>query len=129
MAERPSANLEMTLVLPLGVIVNQLMRIEADLRLLNMKAVDLARERETARHTGLIEARLERITEALDAIRTLVSDIETDIQPRSREVVQSSTDKHSLQSGTRAPVNEPYSPSAAPPSVPSNRKSSPDQDD
>jgi len=84
MTEIPSTNLEMAIVLPLGVIANQLMRIEADLRLLNMKAVELARERETGRHTGLIEARLERINEALDAIRTLVSDIDADIQPKSR---------------------------------------------
>ena len=84
MTETPSVNLEMALVLPLGVIANQLMRIEADLRLLNMKAVDLAGERETGRHTGLIEARLERINEVLDAIRSLVSDIEADIQPETR---------------------------------------------
>ena len=83
MTERPSANLEMALVLPLGVIANQLMRIEADLRLLNMKAVDLARERESGRHTGLIEARLERINEALDAIRSLVGgDPELNRQPQ-----------------------------------------------
>jgi hypothetical protein len=105
------------------------MRIEADLRLLNMKAVDLARERESGRHTGLIEARLERINEALDAIRSLVSDIEVDIQPRSREVIRSSTDKHSVPPGTRVPVNEPYSPSEALHSAPSNRKPSSDQDD
>jgi hypothetical protein len=129
MTERPPANLEMALVLPLGVIANQLMRIEADLRLLNMKAVDLARERETGRHTGLIEARLERINEALDAIRSLVSDIEADIQPKTREVTQTSMDKRTLQPGTRVPVNERHSPSEALHPAPSNRKPPPDQDD
>jgi hypothetical protein len=129
MTERPSAHLEMTLVLPLGVIANQLMKIEADLRLLNMKAVDLAREREAGRHTGLIEERLERINEALDAIRSLVSDIEADIQPKSREVTRTSIDKHTLQLETRVPVKEIRSPSEAVHPVPSNRKPSPDQDD
>ena len=129
MTERPSANLEMALVLPLGVIANQLLKIEADLRLLNMKAVDLARQRETGRHTGLIEARLERINEALDAIRSLVSDIEADIQPTSREVIHTSTDKHTLPLGTRVPVNELHSPSEAVHPAPSNRKPPPDQDD
>jgi hypothetical protein len=112
MTETPSVNLEMALVLPLGVIANQLMRIEADLRLLNMKAVDLAKERETGRHTGLIEARLERIHEVLDAIRSLVSDIEADIQPK-----------------TRVPAKEIRAPSAAVPPAPSNRKPPSDQED
>jgi hypothetical protein len=112
MTETPSVNLEMALVLPLGVIANQLMRIEADLRLLNMKAVDLAKERETGRHTGLIEARLERINEVLDAIRSLVSDIEADIQPK-----------------TRVPAKEIHAPAGAVPPAPSNRKPPPDQED
>jgi len=45
--------------------------------------LELAKERENGRHTRLIEATLENINEALDAIKGLVSDIETDIQPRS----------------------------------------------
>jgi hypothetical protein len=124
----------MALILPLGVIANQLMRIEADLRLLNMKAVDLARERETGRHTGLIEARLERINEALDAIRSLVADIEADVQPKTRDVqpktraaTQTSMDKSTLQPVTRVPVSEGRSPSET--SRAANRKPPPDQDD
>jgi hypothetical protein len=78
-----AANLEMAIVLPLGVVAQQLMKIEADLRLLNMKALELAKERENGRHTSLIEATLDNIHEALDAIKSLVSDIQTDIQPRS----------------------------------------------
>ncbi len=121
MTETPSVNLEMALILPLGVVANQLMKIEADLRLLNMKALDLARERETGRHAGLIEARLEHINEALEAIRRLVSDIEADIQPKSRELTHTSIGEHTA-------VNErPASPAAIP--VPSNRKPPADQDD
>jgi tetrahydromethanopterin S-methyltransferase subunit B len=83
MTEISATNLEMAIVLPLGVVAHQLIKIEADLRLLNMKALELAKERENGRHTRLIEATLENINEALDAIKGLVSDIETDIQPRS----------------------------------------------
>lgn len=129
MTETPSTNLEMAIVLPLGVIANQLMRIEADLRLLNMKAVDLARARETARHTGLIEARLERINEALDAIRTLVSDIEVDIQPKSRDLNRTSIKQESSQIGSRVPLHAMPSPSDPVQPPPSNPKPPPDQDD
>ena len=83
MTETSAATLEMAIVLPLGVVARQLMKIEADLRLLNMKALELARERENGRHTRLIEDSLENINEALDAIKGLVSDIETDIRPSS----------------------------------------------
>jgi hypothetical protein len=81
MKEASSGNLEMAIVLPLGVVGHQLMRIEADLRLLNMKASDFARERENAPHTRLIETRLEQINEALDSIRILVSDIAAHLHP------------------------------------------------
>jgi len=84
MTQGPSANLEMAIVLPLGVVAHQLMRIEADLRLLNMKALDFAKTREDGRHAGSIRERLENINEVLDSIKSLVSDIEADIQPQSR---------------------------------------------
>ena len=86
MTEASSANLELAIVLPLGVVANQLMRIEAELRLLNMKALTVARERENGRLTGLIEARLDNINEVLESIRGLVSEIESDIHPRPANV-------------------------------------------
>jgi hypothetical protein len=82
MTDRAAANWEMAIDLPLGVVASQLKKIEGDLRLLNMKAVGFANERDDARHTGPIAARLETINEALDSIRVIVSDIETDIQPK-----------------------------------------------
>ena len=82
MKEASPVSLEMAIVLPLGVAAHQLMRIEADLRQLNMKALDFARERENAAHTGLVEARLEKINEALDSIRVLVSNIAADLNPQ-----------------------------------------------
>ena len=84
MTEASPANLELTIVLPLGVVANQLMRIEADLRFLNMKALAYAKERESSEPDGRIAAPLEKINEALDLIRGLVSDIAADVQPRSR---------------------------------------------
>ncbi len=83
MTEASSANFEMSVNLPLGVLANQLMRIEADLRLLNMTALRCARERENQRLTGGIEARLDNINATLESIRDLVSDIEDCLQPRS----------------------------------------------
>ena len=85
MTEASSASFEMAINLPLGVLANQLMRIEADLRLLNMKALSCTRERENQRLTGGIEARLDNITETLESIRELVSDIEDCLRPRSTD--------------------------------------------
>jgi len=76
MKQAATANLEMTMVLPLGVIANQLIRIEADLRLLNMKALILAPEPDNEQPAERVEATLEIINEALDSIRSLVSGIE-----------------------------------------------------
>jgi len=89
-----STNLEMAIILPLGVVVNQLMKIEADLRLVNMKALDFVNEDGAGRHTGLIEARLENINEALDSIRRLVSDIDADIHPWSADMLRASAKGH-----------------------------------
>jgi hypothetical protein len=79
----PPANFELSIVLPLGVIANQLLKMEADLRFLNAKTSTYASERPGGAMAGQVEGQLERINEALEAIRGLVSDIETDIQPRS----------------------------------------------
>jgi hypothetical protein len=83
MTETSCANLELAIVLPLGVVANQLMRIEADLRFLNMKALDYAKERERGGKAAQILAQLEKINESLDVIRELMADIETDIQPKA----------------------------------------------
>jgi hypothetical protein len=80
--EASTENLELSISLPLGAVANQLMRIEADLRFLNMKALAYAKEGENAGPARQIAARLEKINEALDRIRGLVSDIEADVQPR-----------------------------------------------
>jgi hypothetical protein len=90
MPEKPASNLELAMGLPLDVVANRLRRIEADLRLLNMKTTASNRAGEHGRLGAMIEARIETIYEALDSIRSLVSDIEADIRPRSTEARGSS---------------------------------------
>ncbi len=75
----PSTDWELAIDLPLGVVASQLLRIEEQLRLLNMKAADFVKSRDSDRRNGAIALRLEHINRALDSIRTLMTDIESDI--------------------------------------------------
>jgi len=68
-------------VLPLGVVANQLMKVEADLRFLNAKRAAYASEGPGGEAAAQVAARLERINETLEAIRVLVLEIETDMRP------------------------------------------------
>jgi hypothetical protein len=81
MTEPFPANLE--LALPLGVVANQLARIEADLRFLSMKASTYVDERENGMLAAKVCGGLEKINEALDLIRGLVADMEANAQPTS----------------------------------------------
>jgi hypothetical protein len=74
---------ELAIALPLGVVANQLTRIEADLRFLSMKASAYADERESGELAAKVSGSLERINEALDLIRGLVADMDANIQPMS----------------------------------------------
>jgi hypothetical protein len=77
------SSVELSIALPLGVVANQLMKIEADLRLLSVKAgID---GREHAGASSQIGARLEKINESLETIRSLIADIERDLQPPSTQ--------------------------------------------
>ena len=78
-------DVELAIGLPLDVVANRLRRIEADLRLLNMKTVALARAGENEPVGAMIEARIETIYEALDSIRSLVSEIEADSRKPSSD--------------------------------------------
>jgi hypothetical protein len=82
-SEKSASNLELAMGLPLDAVANRLRRIEADLRLLNMKTGAFANDGDNARLGAMIEARIETIYEALDSIRTLVSDIASNRRPRS----------------------------------------------
>ncbi len=85
MSKPSSTDWELAIDLPLGVVASQLLRIEEQLRLLNMKAADLVKERDNGRRNGAISVRLEHINKALDSIRTLMADIETDIDATRRK--------------------------------------------
>ena len=118
------------IILPLGVVANQLMKIEADLRLLNMKALDFVSEDGGGRHTGPIEARLEKINEALDSIRGLVSDTQADLHPWSADVTRTSAKEYSSRVGTHLALeDEALSSPDIIHSKYSDRKSRPDRDD
>jgi hypothetical protein len=84
MTEPSPANLDLAIVLPLGVVANQLTRIEADLRFLSMKASAHAVERENGQLAAKVSGGLEKINEALDRIRSLVADLEANLQAASR---------------------------------------------
>ena len=71
MTEPSPANLELAIALPLGVVANQLTRIEADLRFLSMKASAYRSERESGQLAAKVSGGLERINEVLDLIRGL----------------------------------------------------------
>ncbi len=86
MTEPAPANLELAITLPLGVVANQLTRIEADLRFLSMKAANYADERENGALAAKVSGGLDKISEALDLIQSLVADMEAIIQPKSASV-------------------------------------------
>jgi hypothetical protein len=90
MTEASPANLDLAIALPLGVVGNQLMRIETDLRFLSMKASAYANERDNGSLAAKIAGGLERINGALDLIRALVADMEANIQPSATRAVTSS---------------------------------------
>lgn len=83
MTNSSPTNAELDLMLPLGVVANQLKRIESDLRFLNMKALVYAEERVSGTVAAQVSVRLEQINEALELIRGLTSNIEADMLPKS----------------------------------------------
>lgn len=80
MTEISPTNWQLTLLLPLDVVASQLMRTEADLRFLNMKALVYAKECENRGVAAQIASRIEKVNEVLERIRSLVTDIEADSQ-------------------------------------------------
>jgi hypothetical protein len=97
MTEPPPANLELAITLPLGVVANQLTRIEADLRFLSMKAAGYANERDNGVLAAKVSGGLERISEALDLIQSLVADMQANMQSKSASL----TDKSSPERASR----------------------------
>lgn len=83
MTDATAQNWDMAIMLPLGVVASQLMKIETQLRHLNMKALVLTQQPDVGSLPGIVGAQLEAINEALDAIRGLVADMQADLQPKS----------------------------------------------
>jgi hypothetical protein len=83
MTDRTASSLELTVGLPLDVIADKLRKLETELRLLNMKAFSVDPDRTNAGPGAGMETRVEAIYQALDSIRSLVADIDADVQPGS----------------------------------------------
>ena len=82
---------ELALVLPLGVMANQLMKVESELRFLSAKLSRYGQERGSAREEAA--ARLEKMSEALDAIRQIIADMQAEIQPQTSRAARTRTDR------------------------------------
>jgi hydroxymethylpyrimidine/phosphomethylpyrimidine kinase len=85
--DRSASSVELAIALPLGVVANQLKRVESDLRFLSAKTAVLPQDRDSADMVKQVAARLEQINEALDSIRALIVDIERDLQPKTANAV------------------------------------------
>jgi hypothetical protein len=94
MRDASPTNWQLTILLPLDVVANQLMRTEADLRFLNMKALVYAKQREDRGLAVQIAGRLEKVSEVLDRIGDLVSDIAADSQPQPATRARNSSKGH-----------------------------------
>jgi hypothetical protein len=72
---------EMEMVMPLGVLANQLVKIEGDLRFLSMKAAEHSGEA-GARTTKSVGTRVELMYGVLESIHSLLAKVQADIDPR-----------------------------------------------
>lgn len=127
MPQASSTDWEMTLVLPLGAVASQLERIEAQLRLLNMKALDFARERNRPLQS-LVDARLEKIRDTLLSVAALVSDIGSDVAPERAGRSLAPGDDEPVLLSANAPLDEGLERAVAR-SSPPVRKPLPERDD
>ena len=93
MTPESAAEWEVAIVLPLGAVANQLRRIETQLRLLNMKALGFAKERDNRALQLQVESRLNQISETLGSVAALVSDIEADVSPSRTKVTRLALDE------------------------------------
>lgn len=91
MTQPPSTNWEMTLSLPLGVVDNQLRKVEEQLRTLNMKALDFGEQCEDRALRLLVSARLENIGGLADSIADLVASLITDCRPKAPSKISASS--------------------------------------
>ena len=126
MTQVSSSEWEFAIVLPLGAVANQLQKIEAQLRLLNMKALNFARAHDGQGLHRVVEARLEAIGDTLDSVATLIADIQADISPNQAKVTRLSVDEESVFSRADSRAEEPSRDDTRPTSA---RKPRPERDD
>jgi hypothetical protein len=81
MSQKPSTHWELAVVLPLGVAGHQLSRIEEQLRVTSMRALELGSAPDQRAMRQAAASKLERIRELIGSIGSLVADIDDDLQP------------------------------------------------
>lgn len=79
MSDPSAANFELSIMLPLGVITNHLMKVETDLRFLNAKTLAYAKQHPAGDLAAKVAGRLEKINEALEQIQDLIAEFEADM--------------------------------------------------
>lgn len=84
LTKESSTDWELAIDLPLGVVASQLARIEEQLRRLSAVAALQIKERDSERRNGAVSVRIDDINQALDSIRTLMSDIESSLDTTRR---------------------------------------------
>ena len=129
MTPESAAEWEVAIVLPLGAVANQLRRIETQLRLLNMKALGFARERDNRAVQLQVERRLDQISEALGSVAALVSDIEADVSPSRAKVTRLALDEETSSNAERESADASRSSHDSGRSPHFARKRHPDRDD
>lgn len=117
---------EMTIGLPLDVVAGKLRRIEQELRHLSIKALSIDQEAESEDLKDLIEARLERIRDAIYSISSCLSELSTDMQTANDIPLtppdERGMERYSSDDGKDAPFERENSDHAY-------RKPQPDRDD
>jgi hypothetical protein len=93
---------ELTMVMPLGVLANQLVKIEGELRFLTMKAAEQSGE-DGVRSNKSVDARLELIHEVLDSIRSLLAKLQDEIQPKRPAALSDDRDAAVFSTHKRSP--------------------------
>lgn len=121
-----TSRLEMTIALPLDVLVGKLRRIEEELRHLSIKALSIEQEGESEELKTLIAGRLERLRDTIYSISSCVSDLRIDMQSAENIPVALSAarrmEKFPGEEAADAPFERENSDRAS-------RKPRPDQDD
>jgi len=93
MSDRSAANTELAIVLPLGVLANQLMKVESELRFLSAKTAVHDHDRDNQNVVAQVASRLEQLNETLESIRILIAVIEGDLQPKSTDAARRRGDR------------------------------------